>query len=72
MASAISEDKVRTRAYELWLQAGSPEGRDEEFWQEAQSQVSAPSAPTQEDAIADSDEFASAPEGKQKSNRKRR
>jgi Protein of unknown function (DUF2934) len=73
MASAISEEKVRTRAYELWLEAGSPEGRDEEFWQQAQSQVSAPTAPTQEDAIADSDEFAGArPEDKPKSNRKRR
>lgn len=72
MASAISEDKVRTRAYELWLEAGSPEGRDEEFWKQAQSQVSAPSAPTQEDVVADSDEFASAPEDKPKSNRKRR
>jgi len=72
MASAISEDEVRTRAYELWLEAGSPEGRDEEFWQEARSQVSAPGAPTQEDVVADSDEFARAPEDKRKSNRKRR
>jgi hypothetical protein len=73
MASAISEEKVRTRAYELWLEAGSPEGRDEEFWQQAQSQVSARSAPTQEDVIADSDEFAAARADDQlKSNRKRR
>ena len=73
MASAISEEKVRTRAYELWLEAGSPEGRDEEFWQQAQSQVSVPTAPTQEDVVADSDEFAAAQaEDKPKSNRKRR
>jgi hypothetical protein len=37
MASAISEEKVRARAYELWLEAGGPEGRDEEFGQQAQS-----------------------------------
>jgi hypothetical protein len=61
MASAISEEKVRTRAYELWLEAGGPEGRDEEFWQQAQSQVSASTAPAQEDVVADSDEFAAAP-----------
>jgi hypothetical protein len=26
------EDAVRKRAYELWEQAGQPEGRSEEFW----------------------------------------
>jgi hypothetical protein len=73
MASAISEEKVRTRAYELWLEAGSPEGRDQEFWRQAQSQVSATSAATQEDVVADSDEFASAQaEDKTKSTRERR
>jgi hypothetical protein len=73
MGSAISEEKVRTRAYELWLEAGSPEGRDQEFWQQAQSEVSAPDAPTQEDVAADSDEFAGAQaEDKTKSTCERR
>jgi hypothetical protein len=26
------EEAVRRRAYELWEQAGAPEGRSEEFW----------------------------------------
>jgi Protein of unknown function (DUF2934) len=26
------EEAVRRRAYELWEQAGSPEGRSDEFW----------------------------------------
>jgi len=26
------EEAVRRRAYELWEQAGQPEGRSEEFW----------------------------------------
>ena len=26
------EETVRRRAYELWEQAGQPEGRSEEFW----------------------------------------
>jgi hypothetical protein len=26
------EDAVRRRAYEVWDQAGQPEGRSEEFW----------------------------------------
>jgi hypothetical protein len=47
MVSAVSDEKVRTRAYELWLEAGSPDGRDEEFWQQSKSQLPSPSAPTQ-------------------------
>ncbi len=27
-----SEEQIRTRAYELWEEAGKPEGRDDEFW----------------------------------------
>jgi hypothetical protein len=62
MTYAISDEKIRTRAYELWLEAGSPEGRDDEFWRQAQSEVSASEAPTrEEDLVADSDEFANAP-----------
>jgi hypothetical protein len=26
------EEDIRTRAYDLWRQAGEPESRDEEFW----------------------------------------
>lgn len=31
--------KVRARAFELWEQAGRPEGRDLEFWLEAERQI---------------------------------
>ncbi len=31
-----SADEIRARAYELWEQAGRPEGRDDEFWQQAE------------------------------------
>jgi hypothetical protein len=31
-----SEEQIRTRAYELWRQAGQPEGRGDEFWQKAE------------------------------------
>jgi hypothetical protein len=30
--SGYQEESVRTRAYELWEQAGSPEGQAEHFW----------------------------------------
>jgi hypothetical protein len=29
------EERIRTRAYFLWQEAGSPEGRAEEFWHQA-------------------------------------
>jgi hypothetical protein len=33
------EEDIRTRAYDLWRQAGEPENRDEEFWLQAQQEV---------------------------------
>jgi hypothetical protein len=34
-----SEDQIRTRAHQLWEAAGKPEGRDQEFWIEAERQL---------------------------------
>jgi DUF2934 family protein len=31
-----SQEQIRARAYELWQQAGMPEGREDEFWQQAE------------------------------------
>jgi hypothetical protein len=31
-----SEEQIRARAYKLWEQAGKPEGREHEFWQQAE------------------------------------
>jgi hypothetical protein len=33
------EHRIRHRAQEKWQVAGSPEGRDEEFWHEAEKEV---------------------------------
>ena len=33
------EEDIRTRAYDLWKQAGEPEDRDEEFWHLAEQQL---------------------------------
>ena len=33
------EKHIRKRAYELWEQAGQPEGRSEEFWHAARAEV---------------------------------
>jgi hypothetical protein len=34
--SAEQIERIRVRAYHLWLADGCPEGRDEEFWQRAE------------------------------------
>jgi hypothetical protein len=34
------EDEIRARAYALWQREGSPEGRHEEFWHQAQRELS--------------------------------
>ena len=36
-----SENEIRARAYELWEQAGKPEGRDDKFWQQAEQALRA-------------------------------
>lgn len=37
----VADDKIRDRAYQLWDQAGQPEGREEEFWYLAERELSA-------------------------------
>ena len=36
-------DQIRVRAYELWLAAGCPDGRDVEFWTAAEKELNSPS-----------------------------
>jgi hypothetical protein len=36
---SINDERVRERAKQIWEQAGKPEGRDEEFWHEAERQI---------------------------------
>lgn len=38
------QGKIRRRAYELWLQAGRPNDRDEELWLQAERETGGPSA----------------------------
>lgn len=35
----ITHEEVRERAKELWMNAGSPTGRDPEFWHAAEQQL---------------------------------
>ena len=38
------EDRVRDRAYALWEKDGRPDGRSDEYWQQARSEVDAEEA----------------------------
>ena len=40
LAARRSKEKIRMRAHELWEQHGRPAGRDEEFWLQAESELS--------------------------------
>jgi hypothetical protein len=35
-----TREEIRTRARELWEQSGRPDGRDLEFWLQAESEIS--------------------------------
>jgi hypothetical protein len=39
-AALRSKEEIRTRAHELWEQHGRPVGRDEEFWLQAELELS--------------------------------
>jgi hypothetical protein len=34
-----TEEQIRTRAHQLWELAGQPEGREDEFWREAEREL---------------------------------
>ena len=34
-----TEEQIRVRAHELWEQAGKPEGREDEFWHQAEKEL---------------------------------
>ena len=33
------EEEIRIRAHQLWEQAGRPEGREDEFWHQAEKEL---------------------------------
>jgi hypothetical protein len=37
----MSEEQIRTLAFYLWEQDGSPEGRADEYWEKARKQLGA-------------------------------
>jgi len=45
-----TDDQIKTRAHQLWELAGRPEGRDDEFWHEAERELSNHSAINSEES----------------------
>jgi len=45
-----TEDSIRTRAHQLWELAGRPEGREDEFWREAERELSGGGAENSEES----------------------
>lgn len=37
--SMAMDKRIRTRAWQLWDQAGRPEGRDDEYWLQAEKEI---------------------------------
>lgn len=35
------EQRIRERAYQIWLDEGQPEGRDKDHWHQAETQIAA-------------------------------
>jgi hypothetical protein len=36
---STKQDDIRDRAYALWVDAGSPDGRQDEFWHQAEAEL---------------------------------
>ena len=35
----VDQDKIRQRAHDLWVSGGRPDGRDVEFWLQAEAEL---------------------------------
>ena len=53
MVNGHSEERIRERAYHLWEQDGSPEGRADEYWDRASRQILAEGDEATEPVSAD-------------------
>lgn len=43
MSNEEKEQRIRERAYQIWLDEGQPEGRDKDHWERAQAEMNAQS-----------------------------
>lgn len=45
VTSSPQEDQIAARAYQIWLENGQPDGRDEENWHQAQRELAGTATP---------------------------
>lgn len=48
-------DRIRERAFELWQREGSPDGRAEDHWQQAEREIDAEDAKGETDALVETE-----------------
>jgi hypothetical protein len=46
------EQRIRERAFQLWIEEGKPHGKDREHWERAEREVKEPSPPTQPGGVS--------------------
>ncbi|MGY4155578.1 hypothetical protein ACVINW_001420 [Bradyrhizobium sp. USDA 4461] len=51
MMTNPTDDDVRQRAHELWELAGRPEGREQEFWYEAERELKSKTSSSRDPSI---------------------
>jgi len=59
MTNAIGselEQLIRERAFQIWIEAGQPHGRDKEHWQQATDELLSGTAPPLQPGLVDSGE----------------
>ena len=61
MSKDIEEQKIHELGHELWRQAGSPPGREEEFWRAAKDRLLKEEGHTDVDAASEQSFPASDP-----------
>jgi hypothetical protein len=64
MPNPFTEDDIRTKAYELWEQAGCPDGGAEIYWAQAQVVLGGGENASPSDSLANVNLPAELPDGK--------
>lgn len=49
----VTEEQIRTLAFYLWENEGSPEGRSQDYWEKARQQLGIDDSPAELDEEAD-------------------
>ena len=61
--AAETEDRIRTRAYQLWEEAGRPHGAHDQHWSQAEREIAPPATGGEGGAPSQDDRARTAPKG---------